>query len=57
VHNWRRARKEDVVWAREHLVPWVIRRIKHVSSGDDIEPKRPRPEPARRGRDSAENSW
>ena len=45
--NWRRARKEDVVWAREHLVPWVIRRIKHVSSGDDIEPKRPRPGTAR----------
>jgi hypothetical protein len=31
-------------------VPWVIRRIKHVSSGDGIEAKRPRPEPARRGR-------
>lgn len=41
--NWRRARKEDVVWAKEHLVPWVIRRIKHVSSGDHIEPKRPEP--------------
>ncbi|MBL3700223.1 SGNH/GDSL hydrolase family protein [Leucobacter luti] len=45
--NWRQARKEDVVWAREHLVPWVIRRIKHVSSGDGIEPKRPQPEPLR----------
>jgi len=43
VRNWRRARKEDVVWAKEHLVPWVIRRIKHVSSGDHIEPKRPEP--------------
>lgn len=41
--SWREARKEDVVWAREHLVPWVVRRIKHVSSGDHIEPKRPRP--------------
>lgn len=39
--NWRRARKEDVVWAKDHLVPWVIRRIKHVSSGDDIVAKRP----------------
>ncbi|WP_029746482.1 SGNH/GDSL hydrolase family protein [Leucobacter chironomi] len=50
LRTWRQARKEDVVWAREHLVPWVIRRIKHVSSGDGIEAKRPRPEPARRGR-------
>ncbi|CAG7602539.1 SGNH/GDSL hydrolase family protein [Leucobacter soli] len=41
--TWRRARAEDVVWAREHLVPWVIRRIKHVSSGDAVEPKRPEP--------------
>lgn len=43
LRTWREARKEDVVWAREHLVPWVIRRIKHVSSGDHIEPKRPQP--------------
>ncbi|MBP1325390.1 lysophospholipase L1-like esterase [Leucobacter exalbidus] len=43
-HTWRAARKEDVVWAREHLVPWVIRRIKHVSSGDGITAKRPVPE-------------
>ncbi|MHA3722311.1 SGNH/GDSL hydrolase family protein [Leucobacter sp. HY1910] len=43
-HTWREARKEDVVWAREHLVPWVIRRIKHVSSGDGITAKRPVPE-------------
>ena len=43
IRTWSEARKEDVVWAREHLVPWVIRRIKHVSSGDNIEPKRPQP--------------
>lgn len=41
--NWRQARQEDVVWAREHLVPWVLRRIKHVSSGDNIVAKRPEP--------------
>jgi len=40
---WRQARKEDVVWAREHFVPWVIRRIRHVSSGDNIVAKRPQP--------------
>ena len=41
--TWRAARKEDVVWAREHLVPWVVRRLKHVSSGDNIVAKRPEP--------------
>ena len=41
--SWREARQEDVVWAREHLVPWVVRRIKRVSSGDDIVAKRPEP--------------
>ncbi|MGD9606906.1 MAG: SGNH/GDSL hydrolase family protein [Leucobacter sp.] len=53
--NWRRARKDDVVWAREHLVPWVIRRIKHVSSGDGVEPKRPEPASVRAGRYGAED--
>ncbi|MFV0435229.1 MAG: SGNH/GDSL hydrolase family protein [Leucobacter sp.] len=53
--SWRRARKEDVVWAREYLVPWVIRRIKHVSSGDGIEAKRPQPEAVRRGRYGSES--
>lgn len=43
--NWRTARKEDVVWARQHLFPWVIRRITHKSSGDGILPKRPVPDP------------
>ena len=39
--SWRQARVEDVGWAREYLVPWVIRRIRHQSSGDDVVPKRP----------------
>lgn len=39
--TWRQARRGDIVWAREHLVPWVLRRIRHQSSGDGIEPKRP----------------
>lgn len=43
--SWRRARVEDAVWAKEHLVPWVIRRLKHQSSGDHIEPKRPEAKP------------
>jgi lysophospholipase L1-like esterase len=43
--SWRQARAEDLVWARVHLVPWVIRRITHRSSGDGVTPKRPTPEP------------
>lgn len=39
--NWRQARRDDVIWARTHFVPWVVRRIRHVSSGDTVDPKRP----------------
>jgi lysophospholipase L1-like esterase len=39
--TWRQARVEDAVWAREHLVPWVLRRVRGRSSGDEILPKRP----------------
>ena len=38
---WRQARVEDIGWARDYLVPWVLRRIRHQSSGDGISPKRP----------------
>ncbi len=41
--SWRRARVEDIGWAREYLLPWVIRRIRHQSSGDNVLPKRPEP--------------
>lgn len=39
--SWRQARAEDIGWAREYLVPWVLRRVRHQSSGDSIDPKRP----------------
>ncbi|MDM7990426.1 SGNH/GDSL hydrolase family protein [Arthrobacter sp. zg-Y877] len=39
--NWRTARSEDLVWAREFLFPWVVRRVRHQSSGDGISAKRP----------------
>lgn len=39
--RWRDARKEDLVWARTHLVPWVLRRLRHQSSGDGRSAKRP----------------
>jgi lysophospholipase L1-like esterase len=38
---WRQARSEDMGWAREYLVPWVVRRIRHQSSGDGRQAKRP----------------
>lgn len=38
---WRQARVEDVGWAREYLVPWVVRRLRHQSSGDGVSAKRP----------------
>lgn len=38
---WRQARTEDAIWVREHLAPWVIRRLRHQSSGDNVSAKRP----------------
>ncbi|GAA5153745.1 SGNH/GDSL hydrolase family protein [Microbacterium pseudoresistens] len=43
--SWREARAGDLVWARTHLVPWVLRRLRHQSSGDHVEAKRPDPSP------------
>jgi lysophospholipase L1-like esterase len=39
--TWRQARRDDLVWTREYFLPWVGRRIRRVSSGDTIQPKRP----------------
>ena len=39
--TWREARVQDIGWAREYLLPWVVRRIRHQSSGDRITAKRP----------------
>jgi lysophospholipase L1-like esterase len=39
--SWRQARVEDMSWAREYFVPWVLRRVRHQSSGDGISAKRP----------------
>lgn len=43
--SWREARSGDLVWAREYFVPWVVRRLRHRSSGDGITAKRPLPGP------------
>lgn len=45
--SWRQAKIQDIGWAREYLVPWVVRRIRHQSSGDGILPKRPEASPYR----------
>ncbi|MER6614264.1 SGNH/GDSL hydrolase family protein [Streptomyces xantholiticus] len=34
-------RRDDIQWAREHLVPWIGRRLRGESSGDHVEAKRP----------------
>jgi lysophospholipase L1-like esterase len=39
--SWRQARASDLVWARTHFAPWVVRRLRGRSSGDHIQPKRP----------------
>ena len=39
--SWREARAQDLQWAREYAWPWVVRRLKHISSGDGLPPKRP----------------
>ncbi|MGB3413630.1 MAG: SGNH/GDSL hydrolase family protein [Microbacteriaceae bacterium] len=43
--TWKQARVDDLIWAREYLVPWVLRRIRHTSSGDGVSAKRPEPMP------------
>lgn len=42
---WLAARREDALWARDHFVPWVNRRVHGKSSGDGRLPKRPTLEP------------
>jgi lysophospholipase L1-like esterase len=39
--DWLAARRLDARWAREYAVPWVGRRLRGVSSGDGVPPKRP----------------
>jgi lysophospholipase L1-like esterase len=35
------SRRDDLMWAREHFLPWIGRRVRHQSSGDGIVAKRP----------------
>jgi lysophospholipase L1-like esterase len=38
---WMTQRKQDLKWAREHVVPWIGRHLRGESSGDGLRPKRP----------------
>lgn len=42
--GWKDARAEDLVWAREYFVPWVIRQLKHPAEAA-LTAKRPLPGP------------
>lgn len=48
--SWGSARVSDVAWARTYLVPWMLRRARHQSSGDYILAKRPEASPLGRPR-------
>jgi lysophospholipase L1-like esterase len=43
--RWLTARHADLEWARQHMVPWIRRRVTGRSSGDERSPKRPAFEP------------
>jgi lysophospholipase L1-like esterase len=43
----RDAVREDAAWVREYVGPWVGRRLRGRSSGDEVHPKRPTPRPLR----------
>lgn len=38
---WLAARRQDLAWARGYAAPWLSRRLRGVSSGDGLDPKRP----------------
>lgn len=37
--------RAEAAWLRTHFAPWVVRRARGRSSGDDVPPKRPEPVP------------
>jgi lysophospholipase L1-like esterase len=41
VASWLTSRREDLLWARVHLAPWIGRRMRGRSSGDTVTAKRP----------------
>jgi lysophospholipase L1-like esterase len=43
--SWRDARNGDLVWAKDYLVPWVVRRLRQHPSAPGLKAKRPEPGP------------
>ncbi|WP_309969119.1 SGNH/GDSL hydrolase family protein [Arthrobacter oryzae] len=43
--SWRQARSSDLVWARDYLFPWVLRRVRQRPAGPGLTAKRPEPGP------------
>jgi lysophospholipase L1-like esterase len=39
--GWLTGRRQDLSWARHYAAPWAGRRLRRVSSGDGMPPKRP----------------
>jgi lysophospholipase L1-like esterase len=39
--TWVGARARDARWVRQHLAPWMLRRLRGQSSGDNVSAKRP----------------
>lgn len=39
--SWREAKIDDIIWAREHLFPWVLQRLKQRISEEERSAKRP----------------
>jgi lysophospholipase L1-like esterase len=52
--TWLAARRMDARWARRHAAPWVSRRLRGVSTGDDVLPKRPELLPLHSQREAAD---
>lgn len=43
--SWGQTAAQNARWTRQHLGPWITRRVTGRSSGDGLSPRRPVPEP------------
>ncbi|MBT2597625.1 SGNH/GDSL hydrolase family protein [Arthrobacter sp. ISL-72] len=44
--SWREARSSDLIWAKDYLFPWVLRKVRQRPATPGLLPKRPEPGPA-----------
>lgn len=40
-HRWRQARTSDLIWARNHLIPWALRQLRPHTPKQELHAKRP----------------